>query len=284
MFKIKQINNEIVEPVKFTQVKEDKRPVRGAKLFSDVYCNIFLCARKKSGKTCAISKIIKACCTSETHIVAFAATLEKDPTWGEIRKYCNENDINFTGFRNIKDLETKQDILDGIMKDMGDPSDPKKSDEKTNYSNPIQVGAGATKEKKKKKPKELAPEIIFIFDDQSGELQLPSVAKLLKEHRHYKCKTIISSQYWNDIVLQGRKQIDYVLLYRGLAKSLDKLSDIYKNLDLTVEFEQFIDLYSYATSEKYHFLYIDVVNSEFRKDFTHQITVPEEEELAERVL
>lgn len=285
MFKVKQINNEFVEPVKFTDQKADKRPVRGANIFSEVYCNIFLCARKKSGKTCGIAKIVEACSTSETRIIVFANTLEKDPTWGEIRKYCSKNDIDFTGFRNIKDLDTKQDILAHIMRDLGEPGGEKETQEKvkSNY-NPILVGSGAVKEKKKKKPKELAPEIIFIFDDQSGELQLPSVAKLLKEHRHYKCKTIISSQYWNDIVMQGRKQIDYILLYKGLAKSIPKMRDIYKDIDLTVEFETFMELYSYATAEKYHFLFIDKVNNEFRKDFTHKITVPDEDEEPEQEL
>lgn len=280
MFKLKQINKEIVEPVKFIDVKEDKRPIRGADIFPEIYCNIFFCARKKSGKTCAIAKIIDKCSTSETRVIAFVSTLYKDNTWRAIQDMCKKKDIDFTGYTSIKDEDTKEDIVDSIMKALGEPGDKKEETEKTPYVNPVRMGImdSRSEEKKKKKPKELAPEIIFIFDDLSGELLSPSIAKLLKRHRHYKCKTIVSSQYWNDIVVQGRKQLDYVLLYQGFAQSLSKLSDIHKNLDLGLPFERFVQLYRFATNEKYHFLYINVVDGVYRKDFTHEIELPREEE------
>ncbi len=283
MFTVKQINKETVEPVQFVDVKSDKRPVRGADLFPDLYCNIFFCARKKSGKTSAIAKIIDKCSTTETQVIAFVSTLHRDSTWRAIEKMCEKKGIAFNGFTSIKDVETKEDILESLLKQLGEPSE--KDKEKAVDDNPIQMGGGDKKEHKKKKPKEAAPKIIFIFDDMSGELQSPSVAKLLKEHRHYKSKTIISSQYWNDIVLQGRKQIDYVLLYQGFGKSIPKMRDIYRDLDLSVTFEQFMDLYSFATAERYHFLYINKMESTFRLDFTHQIDVPEgADELPEREL
>jgi len=280
MFRVKQINSETVEPVKFVDHQADKRPVKGANIFPDVYCNIFCCARKKSGKTCAIAKIIDKCSTSETRIIAFVSTLHRDNTWRAIEKMCSERDISFTGFTSIKDLETKEDILESILKALGEPGKADdKNKEKELDTNPVLMGGGGeNQKKKKKKPKEQAPKIIFIFDDLSGELLLPSITKLLKEHRHYQCKTIISSQYWNDIVLQARLQIDYILLYQGLANSIQKMKDIYSNLDLSVEFDQFMDLCSYATEERFHFLYINKVESTFRKDFTHEITVPESDE------
>ena len=76
------------------------------------------------------------------------------------------------------------------------------------------------KQKKPRKPKFKAPQIIFVFDDLSGELKTPSLIQLLKMNRHFLCKVIISSQYWNDIALEGRKQIDYVLLFKGLGQSI----------------------------------------------------------------
>lgn len=277
MFRVKQINKETVEPVKFDQKNADKRPVKGANIFPDVYCNIFCCARKKSGKTSAISKIIESCSTSETTIIAFVSTLHRDNTWKAIEEMCHKKDIAFHGFTSIKDIDTKEDILENMLKELGEPG-KKEDKDKAPDTNPVQMGGGDKSEKKRKKPKEQAPKIIFIFDDLSGELQSPSIAKLLKEHRHYKCKTIISSQYWNDIILQGRKQIDYVLLYQGLGKSIQKMKDIYHNLDLSVDFEKFMELYSFATEERFHFLYISVVDSTFRRDFTHEIAVPELDE------
>jgi len=275
MFRVKQVNKETVEPVKFDEKQTDKRPVKGANIFPDVYCNIFCCARKKSGKTSAIAKIIESCSTSETSIIAFVSTLHRDNTWRAIEDMCQKKDIPFHGFTSIKDVETKEDILEKLLKELGEPG-TKEDVDKAPDTNPVRMGGGDQKQKKKKKPKEQAPKIIFIFDDLSGELLSPSIAKLLKHHRHYKCKTIISSQYWNDIILQGRMQIDYVLLYQGLGKSIDKMKDIYHNLSLSVDFETFMELYSFATAERFHFLYISVVDSTFRRDFTHQIDLSEE--------
>ena len=48
-----------------------------------------------------------------------------------------------------------------------------------------------------KKP--VAPECIFIFDDMSAELRKEDINCLLKKHRHYKCKIILSSQSTTDL-------------------------------------------------------------------------------------
>ena len=128
-------------------------------------------------------------------------------------------------------------------------------------------------EKKKKRPKEKAPKIIVVFDDLSTEIKAPSLTALMKKNRHFKSKIIIASQYWNDMDLQARKQIDYVLLFQGLSQSLAKLEDIYKNCDLSIPFELFVKLYRFCTSERFHFMWIDVVNSEFRKDFSHKFEI-----------
>ena len=73
-FVTKRINNEKVHDFK-RKVEKDTRPVRGATLFPELYCNIFLCARKKVGKTLATFKILKKCAGPKTKIVAFCATL-----------------------------------------------------------------------------------------------------------------------------------------------------------------------------------------------------------------
>jgi len=291
MFRVKRINKEDVKPVKFIDVIEDKRPVRGATIFPEIYANIFFCARKKSGKTSAIYHTIENCATIETRVIAFCSTIHRDPSWRSIKKLCEDMKVKFYEYSSIKDPETKTDILDAIVKDLEQTTGDEKPFEEekkpidlimTNFR--FQNGAG--KKPKPKKPKEKAPRIIFIFDDLSGELISPSVTQLLKKNRHFKSKVLISSQYWNDIALQARKQVDYVLLYGGLAKSIPKMRDIFKDLDLSIEFETFMQLYSFATKEKHHFLYIDVVNSEFRKDFNYELDPPkeEDEELAEREL
>ena len=281
MIRVKLINKEDVQPVAFINDVEDKRPVKGRDIFPEIYANIFFCARKKSGKSCAIYHTIKHCATTETRVIAFVSTLNRDRTWASIEELCNQMKVSFTGFTSIKDPETKEDILDTIVKELEATSEVQAQEEEEAAPRPasaliMQDDEEPRAQKKKKRPKEKAPRIIFVFDDLSGELESPSVTALMKKNRHFKTKVIIASQYWNDVSLQARKQIDYVLLYKGLAQSLAKLEDIYKNCDLSIPFELFVKLYRFCTAEHYHFMWIDVVNSEFRKDFSHKIEIPKD--------
>jgi hypothetical protein len=143
------------------------------------------------------------------------------------------------------------------------------------------MGSGEKKEKKRKPPKYRAPKFIFCFDDIGDELQYPSVTTLMKKNRHFKCKLLIASQNFNDLALQARKQLDYFLVWKGFGSSKAKLEEIYRNLDLSVSFPTFVGLYRFATKEKYCWLYVDVVYSLFRKNFSHALEPPKEEDEAE---
>jgi hypothetical protein len=274
---LKRINKEDVSPVKFIDVVEDKRPIRGRNIFPEIYANIFYCARKKSGKSCGIYHTIKNCSTRETSVIAFVSTINRDPTWRSIKKMCEDNKIDFTGYASIIDPETKEDILSSIVRTLEQTTGDEKPKEEEEESPMRGRGIILTEEdlprrnRKPKRPAEQAQKIIFVFDDLSGELHAPSLTYLMKKNRQFKSKVIIASQYFNDVPLQARKQLDYCLLYRGLAKSKGKLEEISHNLDLSVPFETFLGIYNFCTAENYHFCWIDVVNSEFRKDFTHKI-------------
>ena len=281
---IKRINNEDVKPVESVEVDKDKRPVAGASLFPEIYSNIFFCARKKSGKTCAIAHIIDKCATKETRIIAFVATIHRDPTWRAIEQMCEKKGIEFTAYTSIKDTHTREDILQSIVDVLKAEHEARLSGEDTEPQNTIAdlptLGyehdtIDIKRQRKPRKPKFKAPQIIFVFDDLSGELKTPSLIELLKMHRHFKSKVIISSQYWNDIALDGRKQIDYVLLFKGLGQSIAKLKEIYDNCDPPVSFEVFLDIYRFCTAEQFNFMYI-TRSGEFRKNFTFQIGVPKE--------
>ena len=54
-------------------------------------------------------------------------------------------------------------------------------------------------ERKPRKPKRLAPEYVFIFDDLGSDLRHASITQLFKTSRHYKAKVIVSSQYVHDL-------------------------------------------------------------------------------------
>jgi hypothetical protein len=265
---IKKINSEKVEVLKPVDEKEDPRPVRGKNLFANPYGNLFFCARKNSGKTQTIATIIKKCCTIETQVIAFVSTLNVDPTWRAIRKMCEAANIAFHGHTSIKSEDGKADILDAIVEELQLEADaPPEQKSKGQFGSVVFSTPMQPKEKKPKKPKEKAPKYMFIFDDLSGELQYPSVVKLLKKNRHFKSRTIISSQYWNDVPKQARSQIDYVLLFGGLAQSPDKLEEIFKNIDIGIDFDMFVALYKFTTKKLYNFFYIDVRNDEFRQNF-----------------
>lgn len=272
--KIEQINQEVVKPVKFINEDEDKRPVAGANLFPEIYANIFLCARKKSGKSCVIYKTIEDCATSETRVIAFVSTLLRDPTWAAIEDLCKKKKVKFTGFTSIKDPSTGEDILDGIVHMLEDTPEEKPANKIP--SMPV-FGLGLKPDKEKdKRPKEKAPKIIFIFDDLSQEISSPSLTALMKKNRQFRTKIVIASQNWNDLQLQARKQIDYILLWPGFKQSLGKLEEIYRNADLSIPLDLFINLYRFCTRQLHHFMWIDVVHSEFRKDFSHKIVIPKE--------
>ncbi len=284
---VTRINKEDVQPVAFINDVVDKRPVKGRDIFPEIYANIFLCARKKSGKSCVIYHTIKNCATTETRVIAFVSSLKRDKTWPAIEELCNQMKVRFTSFTSIYDAETKEDILDSIVKELESTSELEEAVEEEEESEHRPASSlimqydedpyTEEKKKKKKRPKEKAPKIIFVFDDLSTEIKAPSLTALMKKNRHFKSKIIIASQYWNDMDLQARKQIDYVLLFQGLSKSLTKLSDIYKNCDLSIPFELFVNLYRFCTAERFHFMWIDVINSAFRKDFSHKIVIPEDE-------
>ena len=81
MISLKQINRQYVKPIPIPD--EDHRPIKGFDICEEVYANIFLCARKKSGKTSALFKILKECSSKKT-IMAFCSTCYKDKNWIQI--------------------------------------------------------------------------------------------------------------------------------------------------------------------------------------------------------
>jgi len=118
---------------------------------------------------------------------------------------------------------------------------------------------------KKNKPKVVAPEIIFIFDDVSDELNNPYLSFLLKKNRHYRCKVVISSQYPHDLKRDARMMINNWILFAEHPE--DKLKIIHEQADLKINFDLFVMMYNIATCQKFNFFYIDTDNQEYRINF-----------------
>jgi hypothetical protein len=53
------------------------------------------------------------------------------------------------------------------------------------------------------------------------------------------------------------------------------LEQIYRNADLSVSFEEFVEMYRFATLRPFSFLYIDTRNNQYRVNFNKQILINE---------
>ena len=164
---------------------------------------MFLCARKKSGKTSALFKIMKECSARKTVLVIFCSTVYKDKNWIQIRKYFENKGMDIQVYTSI--YEDGEDQLSNLIEDLKQDAKEEETKKKGGSKNDVEevpkldtcdnilqrltnmhsrsVGRGAEvpeekedepKEKKKKKSKYLAPEDMIKFDDLSGKLKLRS--------------------------------------------------------------------------------------------------------------
>jgi hypothetical protein len=288
MIRLKQINNEHVGAVPKIG-GEDTRPVKGAELFSEVYANIFLSAKKKSGKTSTVWKILQKCVGRpvDTRLIFFCSTLYKDSSWIFMRKYFESKGYDIDIHTSIK--EDGVDMIRELVEELNEEArlrEEEDDEEEDEVEREKQKGGkfvkdfleyhknGGKKKKKPKKSKWLCPEIIIVFDDLSSELKNKNLVELLKGNRHFKTKIIISSQYMLDLLPESRKQMDYFLLYRG--QSEEKLEVVYKDADLSIDYKTFTDVYNKAVEKKYAFLYVDTNEIDFRQNFTKKFMIDEE--------
>ena len=91
----------------------------------------------------------------------------------------------------------------------------------------------------------------------------------MKANRHYKSKVLVSSQWPNDLTPSALRQLDYCILFGGHDDA--KLEKLHKDMDLSIPLGQFIRMFREVTKDKYNFLYCDVTNDEFRKNFNRAI-------------
>eukprot|EP00732_Lithocolla_globosa_P002403 Lithocolla_globosa_v1_NODE_1559_length_2492_cov_7.594984.p1 type:complete len:265 gc:universal NODE_1559_length_2492_cov_7.594984:1488-694(-) len=260
-----KINNINVKPIEVQ--KTPLKNVKGVELFESLYCNIFLCAKKKSGKTSVIFNILKHCVDKNSKVIVFCATYLKDDNWIDIEEYLNKKKIPNEFYSSI------HEGLDNTIEEMKNYEDEEEISEDEPPPRVISFSNDKICVKKRKiKPKYITPRYVLIFDDLSTELRDKRIGELLKIHRHLKSKIILSSQWLNDLLPMSRRQIDYFLIFQGMCEA--KLLELYKQADLSISFEKFKSLYKEATHEKYNFFYVDVNDeNNFRKNFNQRIEV-----------
>jgi len=273
MISIKRINNEVVKPIKYVEKLKDKRPLKGEKLFQEMYPNVFLVAKKKSGKTFTCAKILESCATKETTIYAFVSTIDKDRAWKGIRKRMEKLRIPFIGTTSIYD--EKGNWLRQWMQEqensVGEDSDDEDEFEEQHPIALFDDDFGDEDDMTIIRSKYKAPKFIFVFDDLSHELKDPVLTAFLKKNRHFQAMTILSTQHIHDAPPGLLKQVDNWIVFKGLQDV--KLKKIITDGDLRLDFEEFKLLYQYATEKPYSFFYIDTNFDEYRRNFTDKLSL-----------
>jgi len=246
----------------------DESKVKGGKMFPDPYNVTYLCARRKSGKTSVIAEILKKTSDKKTIFWLFVPTSRVDESWKTIIQLLEDRGNTVNVFDSI--MEGKTNLLDEIVIDLSIGDESKKTEQPVKADVKIMFEIPESEKKKTEyKPKKLAPLHIFVFDDISQELKNHSLLALLKKSRHLKAAVYVSSQYLLDLNPAALKQLSYFLCFRSMTR--DKLEHIHKMLDLSIDIDKFFEIYDYATKEDYCFLYIDMKNQTFRKNFSKEL-------------
>jgi hypothetical protein len=286
-----------------TEADYDPEKVLGKEMFPELYSNIYIAGKKKSGKTQLVFNILKKCANKATKVMIFSATVNKDATYKEIIKMLDKKGIDHMEYEHFIDEDGTDLLAEFIAKakeqaeeENGEdyvPAPPtsrkyvpleeariifgdevprkeleKKQAEADKKAEEAAAKAAAKKAKRKGKGK-LVPEYILVFDDLGEDLRKKAVSQLLIKNRHFKCKTICLSQWITYLPPTAIRQLDYVILFGGFNG--EKLEDLHVKLDLSDSFEHFERVYKNATAKKYHFLYIDIANNEYRNDFNDRV-------------
>jgi hypothetical protein len=279
MYSEKKINNVSIEIPITTEPTYTTKNLYGFDLIPRPYFNMFLNAKKKSGKTSVIYNIIKNCTNKTCCFWIFCSTVNLDPTWRSIIKFLEERGNLVNKYETI--IDGKVDHLSEILDQLADDEEAAADDKRDQYeahkgclfndnrpklaAKPKIIVSTEETERRRKKPKRMAAEHFFIFDDVSTMLKARSVSSLFKRHRHFKASVIVSSQYLHDVDRQCLLQLDYFLAFRGMSE--DKMEVVHQLLDLSIPYQTLWDIYKYCTQEPYSFMYLSVRDEEIRSGF-----------------
>ena len=264
MIKEEKLNNISVKPL--VVANTDTSKIKGADLFPSLYYNLFICSKKRSGKTSLINTILQKCTDKKTIFFIFCPTVGIDTTWKMIVEYLENRGNTVNTYTEI--MDGKVNILNEIVNELSTPIEETKDDDE---ERPKGVRFDNPKKKKEYKPKKISPEICFIFDDCSDLLRNPAIATLLKKNRHLHCNVIISSQNLHDLVPASIKQLDYFICFKSFSR--EKMDIVHKGLDLSIEPDMLWEYYQHCVAKPYSFLYIDVRQDKYRCNFNKEIGV-----------
>lgn len=279
MIKVSKINDLSIKPIKF---EKSSVPIKGYDIVGDnLYPNIFLIAMKGSGKTTVLYNSLRKLIDKNTKVYFFVSTFYNDRTYEVIRDYLDSKEIKYEAFTEIgQSLYALKKSLEKEAEDEKRKSNTIKDNESQlidiwNTPDDVVVknvlDSSENVKVKFKKPAKRTPNNFIVFDDMSEDLKMPIVSVIIKQNRHYKCMTWISSQGALDITPGTRENINIYLLFQNIPK--DKLERFYESSPLWVPYEMFVNIYLYATADKHDFLYVNRDTKEFRKNYNTKIDI-----------
>ena len=264
MIQRKKLNECIVKPINIPKIQRDD--IQGGDVFDELYNNVLIMAKKKSGKSIVVRYILDNTINRNSSVIIFCPTFHKDDVWISIAKMLDKKKIVYQVFSSVR--EDGVNVLDELIMEFEKPEEDKEEEVKKSEQEILMFGDDEVKVRKPRKPRKKAPPRVLIFDDIANELK--SVSNIVKKNRHLFCRIIISTQnlMFSDIF----RQMDQILIFKGLQHT-DKLRQIYDNTDLCVSYETFLRLYNEATKNPWSFLYVDVRNNLFRENFNTLLDV-----------
>ena len=264
MLPTRTINDVSIRPVPLPPA--DMRPVLGGSMLPLHYSNTAIIARKKSGKTMLLYRVLEACTDRRTSVILIAPTVHKDPTYAAILRLQHRRHTPVTVFEDLH--ENGDSVLDQLMEGLQTPD----SDEEPPQATLTTRMFGDDRARKRgREPLTQAPRYVLVIDDCSHALRSPAVATLLKKHRHLSMKVLISTHSVTDLTPSSWKQLDTVVLFKGL--NYGKLEVLYHNLDLHVTLPQFVTMYDQAVSKPFSFLTVDSRADTYRVNFNEEFVI-----------
>ena len=113
---LQKVNDVQVKPIPL-QANTQRQLIKGHELFPELYANIFICSKKKTGKTTIINTILNRCMGKDTKLIIFSTTYQKDKNMKAIIKKWKKKKNTVLTYFNIKSIDGT-DELDQIIESM----------------------------------------------------------------------------------------------------------------------------------------------------------------------
>ncbi len=110
----KEIKKITINPVVHLALEQNE--ILGYDYFPTLYSNIYICSRRRSGKTTLIYNILKHCVNKRTNVVFFCSSINRDSTYKLILEMLEKKKVNVMTYDHF--LNGKEYILTGIIEEL----------------------------------------------------------------------------------------------------------------------------------------------------------------------